>query len=277
MPINTPRLCLVILLCVSINDPNRPQRMSMAPSKRGLCWPADNRDPVFTFTKPGSKVSWLYNWSPDPTAGASSLEFVPMQWNGVEVERLGDRARAAGARAVLAFNEPELPEQANMSAEAAAGAWLRGVEPLRRAGLRAGSPGISAAGHAVPWLLDFLARIRAAGGDVDFLCLHWYGETAGQFFDYLWSTFYRLGGPEGGKPVWITEFAPTNWNVEAPLPREHVEGFARETCRYLDGLEWVERYAWFGPMRDVGTVGKWARMLDDAGRLTEVGKIWRDG
>ena len=35
----------------------------MAPSKRGLCWPVDNhaKDPVFPFTKPNSKISWLYN------------------------------------------------------------------------------------------------------------------------------------------------------------------------------------------------------------------------
>lgn len=46
--------------------------------------------------------------------------------------------------------------------------------------------------------------------------------------------------------------------------------------KYLDSLEWVERYAWFGPMRNTGTVGKWARMLDDEGKLTPLGKAYRD-
>jgi hypothetical protein len=77
--------------------------------------------------------------------------------------------------------------------------------------------------------------------------------------------------------VWITEFAATNWNPDAPLPREHVESFAKESVKYLDTLEWVERYAWFGAMRDCGTVGKWARMLDDEGKLTPLGKTYRDG
>ena len=81
-------------------------------------------------------------------------------------------------------------------------------------------------------------------------------------------------GPE--KPVWITEFASTNWNKEHPLPRDHVESFAKESAKYLDSLDWVERYAWFGPMRDAGTVGKWARMLDDEGKLTPLGKAYRD-
>lgn len=29
------------------------------PGKRGLCWPNDNVDPVFPFTKPSSKITWL--------------------------------------------------------------------------------------------------------------------------------------------------------------------------------------------------------------------------
>ena len=82
-------------------------------------------------------------------------------------------------------------------------------------------------------------------------------------------------GPD--KPVWITEYACTNWNEQNPLPQEHVEQFARESAAYLETLDWVERYAWFGPMRNTGAVGKWARMLDDGGKLTALGKAYRDG
>lgn len=71
-------------------------------------------------------------------------------------------------------------------------------------------------------------------------------------------------------------FACTNWDKDNPLPREHVEKFAKDAVKYLDELAWVERYAWFGPMRDVGTVGRWARMIDDDGQLTPLGKAYRD-
>ncbi|KAK0818384.1 hypothetical protein LTR75_002697 [Friedmanniomyces endolithicus] len=171
------------------------------PSKRGLCWPTANhgQDEVHTFTKPGSKISWLYNWSPDPTPNASSLDYVPMQWNHMHIDDLPSKVKTANATAVLGFNEPELPDQSNMSAELAAREWLRCVEPL-----------------------------------------------------------------------------PTNWDKDNPLPKEHVEAFAKTSAEYLDTLEWVERYAWFGPMRDTGTVGKWARMLDDDGNLTDLGKTYRD-
>ncbi|KAH8883057.1 hypothetical protein GQ53DRAFT_753173 [Thozetella sp. PMI_491] len=242
----------------------------MGSGKRGLCWPTSNTDQTFPFTKPGSKVSWLYNWSPHPTPG-SSLQFIPMQWNHVNIDELAERAR--GAAAVLAFNEPELPDQANMPVALAAGEWLRCIEPLRKMGVRCGSPGISSAPHGVTWLRDFLAAIRAGGSDIDFYAIHWYGETLGQFYDYIWSTHHQLG-PD--KPVWITEFAPTNWNQQQPLDRGHVENFARESCKYLDTLDWVERYAWFGAMRDTGNVGRWAAMLDESGKLTELGMIYRD-
>lgn len=225
---------------------------------------------------------------------------MPMQWNNVDIDQLPSKAKSAAATALLAFNEPELPDQSNMNVHLAAQEWLRCIEPLRRAGVRCGSPGISSAPHAVAWLQDFTRLIRAGGGDVDFWCLHWvrslrrcagrplcvlcaavcadllsqYGETLGQFYDYIWSTHHRLG-PE--KPVWITEFAATNWRMDAPLSREHVESFARESVKYLDSLDWVERYAWFGAMRDTGTVGRWARMLDDEGQLTPLGTEYRDG
>jgi hypothetical protein len=195
-----------------------------------------------------------------------------MQWNHVNIDAIVTKVQPGSA--LLAFNEPELPDQANMTVELAAKEWLRCIEPLRAVGVRAGSPGISSAPQGVDWLLQFVAFIRAGGSDVDFWAIHWYGETLGQFYDYIWSTHHRLG-PE--KPMWITEFAATNWSVEKPLERAHVEAFARDSCIYLDSLEWVERYAWFGAMRDTGTVGKWAAMLDWEGKVTELGRVYMMG
>lgn len=244
----------------------------MAPSKRGLAWPVENSDSVIQFTKPGSKISWLYNWSPNPSQ-SPALEFVPMQWNHVDAAQLSEKARSCNAQVVLGFNEPELPDQSNMPPELAANVWMEHIEPLRRSGVRCGSPGISSAPQGVGWLKRFLELVRSQGGDIDFYAFHWYGETLGQFYDYIWSTHHQLG-PD--KPVWITEFAPTNWNQAAPLPKEHVENFVMESCKYLDTLDWVERYAFFGAMRDPGNVGKWAAMLDENGHLTNVGKMYRD-
>ncbi len=76
-----------------------------------------------------------------------------------------------------------------MAAELAAKEWIQHMEPLRKAGVRCGSPGISSAPQGVVWLGDFLRKIRRGGSDIDFYCFHWYGETLGQFYDYIWSTY----------------------------------------------------------------------------------------
>ena len=96
-----------------------------------------------------------------------------MQWNNVGIEELQGKAKTSNAAAILAFNEPELPDQSNMSAELAATEWLRCIEPVRRAGIRCGSPGISSAPQAIGWLKDFLRRVRDGGSDIDFYCFHW--------------------------------------------------------------------------------------------------------
>ena len=162
-------------------------------TKRGLCWPVENKlDDPTRFTRPGSQISWLYNWSPHPTKNHPNLPFIPMQWNAGGIKDLHANVERAGVRTVLAFNEPELHDQANMSAEHAAEQWMLHFEPLRKKGVRCGSPGISSAGHAVQWMRDFLGRIRGRGSDVDFWCLHWYGGDLGGFYDYIWSTYVFL-------------------------------------------------------------------------------------
>ncbi|KAK5710618.1 hypothetical protein LTR17_018793 [Elasticomyces elasticus] len=157
--------------------------MPPATNKRGLCWPTDNhgKDEVHTFTKPGSKISWLYNWSPSATPNANSLDWVPMQWNHVNIDDLQNKVKAANATTILGFNEPELADQSNVDVDLAAKEWLRCIEPMRKAGIRCGSPGISSAPQGVQWLKEFLKKIKEGGSDVDFYAFHWYGVELGQY------------------------------------------------------------------------------------------------
>ena len=101
---------------------------------------------------------------------------IGIQWNHVNIDELHQKARNVNATIILGFNEPELPDQSNIPVELAVNEWLRCIQPLRRAGIRCGSPGISNAPHAVGWLQDFTQRIRQRGSDVDFWAIHWYGE-----------------------------------------------------------------------------------------------------
>ncbi|KAF2858670.1 glycoside hydrolase family 128 protein [Piedraia hortae CBS 480.64] len=243
-------------------------------TKRGLAWPCDCHDECSLFKTPNSKISWLYNWSPTPNSNMNGLEFALMQWGTNGIDKLYEKVEAYHAKVVLGFNEPERPDQSNMSPESAAREWIRVFEPLRKSGVKCGSPAISAAPEGLVWLKDFLGRIRDGGSDVDFYCFHWYGAELGQFYDYIWSTYYQLPGEK--KPLWITEFACTTFDPAKPLSKDHVENFVRESCKYLDGLEFVAKYAWFGAMRDAGTVGNVVCMIGGDGQVTDIGCAYRD-
>lgn len=198
-----------------------------------------------------------------------------MQWNAVEIDHLSERLTQSGATTLLGFNEPDHTGQANMTPQHAADEWVRCIEPLRQdRGIRAGSPAITNSPAGVPWLQEFLKLIHARGSDVDFYCFHAYVPEVGQLFDYLWSAFYQM--PDQTKKVWLTEHACTNWDADAPLSERHVAEFAKRSWEYFDTeLDWLERYAWFGPMRDLGGVGRWASLLDENGRISELGKLYR--
>lgn len=80
-----------------------------------------------------------------------------------------------------------------------------------------------------------------------------YGEGTGGFYDYL----YQMYGEFGNKTIWVTEYADTSLNDTGrsvrsssiqslnPCPAE-VMDFINQTTVFMDGLDFVERYAWFG-------------------------------
>jgi hypothetical protein len=189
---------------------------------------------------------WFYTWAADPqgiTAPAGT-EFVPMIWgrDSVTADRL-QQAKAAG-RTLLAFNEPDLPGQADMSVETALDLWPQ----LQATGLRLGAPAVAYGGD-IPggWLDRFLSGAAARGHRVDFIPLHWYGgdfstAATGQLRSYLQAVYDRYH-----LPIWVTEYALTDFS--GPTPRypsaaEQADFVSRSTAM-LDGLPFVERYAWF--------------------------------
>jgi len=50
--------------------------------------------------------------------------------------------------------------------------------------------------------------------------------------------------------------------------------FMREAVQFLEETEFVERYAWFGAMEDVGEAVGRANGLQKGNELTEAGKLY---
>ncbi|MFI5835736.1 glycoside hydrolase family protein [Micromonospora sp. NPDC051300] len=215
-------------------------------------------------------AGWYYDWSADPADVPAPAEFVPMIWGAGAVDDDLDTARRSGTT-LLGFNEPDLPQQANMSVEQALALWPR----LERTGMRLGSPAV-AAGADVPggWLDRFLSGARERGMRVDFIALHWYGSDFGDaapqhLMDYVQAVHERYG-----LPVWVTEFSLTNFTGHPRYPSAgQLTEFIRQATARLQAAPYVERYALF-PLPASGDAAAIGLYRED-GMLTPAGEAYR--
>lgn len=261
-----------------------------ARGKRGIPWPWDNPASHFRLYQAyisSGQISWLFNWELwVPGSLPSDVQWFPCvrtAGNSKDVDAfLTDIIHNQGIKtdALLGFNEPEIPEQANLSVEAAVDLWKRVVIPAKtKFGLRLGSPGMSSdVGRSKPWLSSFLDQLHGED-EVDFLVVHWYGPHFADMRTFLEDMHqtYRL-------PLWVNEFACSKMgDGEATI--DEVEAFLHEALPWLDQCEWVERYAYFGnaQLRDVGSwVGRQSNFTEQAqghqetdGRvLSRVGRLY---
>jgi len=230
-------------------------------SKRGLTFPAvNNPADLLNINQSHSQISWVYDWglSIPPYIATSNLEYVPMQWGAGNIENLSSTLQQQQSKIVLGFNEPDQAAQSNIDPTLAAQLWRQYMNPLKQLGIRIGGPAISSSGQ--PWLTQFMAA--CTGCEIDFLNIHWYGEGTAGFYDYLWS----LRGQYPNMTFWVTEYADTTLNDT------EVVTFSNQTTVYLDGLDWVERYAWFGYFRPQN--GSDYNMLDADGGLNDLGEAY---
>ncbi|SMD27095.1 glycoside hydrolase family protein [Kibdelosporangium aridum] len=192
------------------------------------------------------RAGWYYAWSSN-TQGITAppgVEFVPMIWGrGSVTDAELNQARALGTT-LLGFNEPDMAGQANMSVEQALDLWPR----LQATGMRLGAPAVAFGGDQPGgWLDRFMSGAAARGYRVDFIPLHWYGSdfsraATDHLRGYLQAVYDRYR-----KPIWLTEYALIDFT--GPVPRYPSQAeqtdFVRNSTAMLQGLPFVERYAWF--------------------------------
>ncbi|GAA1270868.1 sigma-70 family RNA polymerase sigma factor [Saccharothrix xinjiangensis] len=203
-------------------------------------------------------AGWFYNWATTPEGvQAPGVEYVPMIWGAKTATPANLEAVRRQGGTLLGFNEPDLAEQANMSVEQALELWPR----LQATGMRLGSPAVAYGGDRPGgWLDRFLAGARERGLKVDFIALHWYGSdfgpaAVGHLKSYLDAVHARYG-----LPIWLTEYSLMDFSgggVRYPGARELAD-FAGASSRMLEGLPYLERYAWFALPADKPGTGLYA-------------------
>lgn len=174
-------------------------------SKRGLLY--NNVNVTNLFTGPNSKVVWGYNLD-DVTTNPfpQSWDFVPTlfsddpgytaPWNEDANEMI-----TAGSTHLFAFNEPDVPTQANMTPAAAAQAYKTWMQPFAgkaKLGAPAVTNGDSPMG--LTWLKQFMGN--CTGCTIDFVPFHWYG-SATNFVGF--KSYVEQVHNSTTLPIWISE------------------------------------------------------------------------
>ncbi len=219
-------------------------------------------------------LSWFYNWgSTRPTDVPANVEYVPMDWGYYGGDSTGFLTWAAGQRGVsnvLAFNEPDHTDQANLSvASALQGYSYHSNFGTKNPGIGMGSP--ACADDTDDWMYQFMSQATSPSLNykIDFVCVHCYQTDPSQFMSYLSWVHWLYN-----KPLWVTEFAPADWSGKNGVSVAAATAFMETVCPLMNNTDYVARYAWYGGASPSdGTLGS-SSLFNSDGTLSALGKIY---
>ncbi len=243
----------LLLSCDKDQDSNsipKEQVKQARSSKRGVCIEAkgvseNNYLQYLTTLIPG--ISWSYNWGPDQYPAIDelqkkyNLDFCPMAWNGnFDSSRIrAYKAAHPECEYLLAFNEPNLKDQANMTPAQAAQRWPELKSLAKELGLKIISPAMNygtVAGYSDPivWLDEFFKLVSI--DDIDGISIHCYMSYATVTKGYI-ERFKKYN-----KPLWMTEICA--WDP-APKNIEQQMKYLSDIINYMECDPDIVKYAWF--------------------------------
>lgn len=264
-------------------------------SKRGFAFIGDSHAPDNKLlSSDSSPLVWYYNWSPYPNTDlipTGSLEFIPMI-HGIDATEDSTtegviRGLDKSSTHLLSFNEPDGTTGSggsSISPEDAAKAYIDYVVPFRN-GSKGGRnwkishPSTTGSPNGLEWLRSFNSSCydidSENGCPTDFVAVHWYGADGLAGWLGTLDEFYNANSTnDANLKLWVTEMG---------LPQESADAtvaMMNQTLPYLDSLDYVERYAWFGAFRTDDAnewTGDGVALFDDDGGLTELGALYMGG
>lgn len=231
-------------------------------------------------------VTWGKTWDFRTRDGPSldvwnmaGLDFVPMVWGDATIEKIKNETAEGqgmeGDTALLGFNEPNFPNQADLTPSEAAARWPQLEELARENNITTiVSPQMNWhwSKDPIEWLQEFFAACD--GCKVDAIGLHVFACYANGLKYHL--DRYRIFG----KPMWITEIACSDPYNPQRLSAEGQMAYMREAIPLLEADEDVAKYAWFSYFKD-----EWKHPIVDGengdagliypnGTLTPLGKLY---
>lgn len=245
-------------------------------AKRGVCFNLGDF-PSNDIPLLGTGCSWSYNWGSGTTEQAMSLfsryemDYCPMAWNASWDENAVRKFKAAHpeCRYILAYNEPNLTDQANMTPAAAAKDWPRLVAIANELDMKIIAPAMNygtLSGYSDPWkwLDEFFNQPGVDIDDVDGIAVHCYMSHPSAM-NWFIGEFKRYG-----KPIWLTEFC--SW--EGNISEKEQTRYLIEALHILESDKDVFRYAWFIPRTHDESPCHNNLLEDPEKGLTPLGKIY---
>lgn len=280
-PRSTITLLLVALLCVACNGwqpfpAGKPAEAMTKSPKRGVAFSFTNLEDLPLLSP---YISWSYNWGNTPSDDAAlwfdsnEMDFCPMCWNGsYNADKIRRYVKAhPKTKYLLAFNEPNLTDQARLTPAEAAAIWPPVVALAKELNLKLVSPAMNygtLSGYSDPitWLDEFFAQPEVNIADIYAISIHCYMASAGGMSGFV-QKFYKYN-----KPIWLTEFCawdPTPGSAEVQL------SYMCPALNYLEQDDKVERYAWFIP-RYTRSKEPYMQLITgyEPASLTDAGKVY---
>lgn len=203
----------------------------------------------------GSAISWAYNWGTEISSDLSTefskqqIDYCPMSWNANPdiVPKIRRYVNAhPECKYLLAYNEPNLTDQARMTPQEAAAQWPALRALATELNLKLISPAMNYGtlpdySDPIKWLDEFFSNVPLS--DVDGIAIHCYMENPSSLINYV-NMFKKYG-----KPIWLTEFCA--WPSSNKISISSQMNYMSETLHYLESDPDVFRYAWFIP-RGIG-------------------------
>lgn len=188
---------------------------------------------------------------------------------------LDSHIKAGRVKRLLAFNEPDHRDQANMSVATAIERW----PTLEKLGIPLCSPSCvtpitNGNDH---WMEDFMKEIETRKYRVDYIGVHWYGEPNPLVFQRRLQQVYER---YNHRPILVTEFGVADWSAAGKSRSDNrysaaqVLAFMKVVLPWMEATEWVAGYAWFS--FDITKPHAFCSALfDEAGNLTPLGEYYR--
>ncbi|KAF1981163.1 glycoside hydrolase family 128 protein [Aulographum hederae CBS 113979] len=210
-------------------------------NKRGVAY--NDGSLASLYKTSNSKVSWGYNWIQweDDAFKSSGFPFFPML-HDTGADRTASwvsDAKKTGATHALSFNEPDQCGGGGTCMTdpvSTAGDHKEWFKDLEGGSMKIVAPAVTngPAPMGLDYLKKFLSACEKLTCQIDVVAIHWYSPPVFKDFKSHVEAAYEAGG---GRPVWITEFAPSGSTDEKVA-------FLKEVLPWLDAQDYVEKYAY---------------------------------